>query len=108
MFSEWTLRFSNYQRLASYSQANRTMCYFHREKFDSRSLGKIEKRNVGICCSIVSSRMGVNNDVWMQDAHCNKPYVYTSPLPLLVFVLHTCGLSCWMFPLEDVSISSSS
>lgn len=47
MFSEWTLRFSNYQRLASYSQANRTMCYFHREKFDSRSLGKIEKKKRG-------------------------------------------------------------
>ena len=39
----------------------------------------------GYCCFTVSMEKCFFNDVWIQNAHCNKPYVYTK---VLLFPVH--------------------
>ena len=76
------LAFSNYQRLASYSQANQD----HVLLTQGEVWEKIERERWVLLLYCVQWGDGVNNDVWIQNAHCNKPYVYTSSSSSLVVI----------------------
>lgn len=98
IFSEWTLRFLTTKDLPHTHKPTRTMCYFHRKKFDSCSLGKIEKKPTWGFVALLCPVGRVLTMMYGYKMHIAINLMFT-------LVLHSCLCVCsshlWLISLDD-------